>query len=331
MASLKKRLGQYTGWLRQLKAVYVLNNFLNRDRLQHNKKLYSKYGVKRNILWPIGSHLFDFNQQGIPWLDRPNALATLEQHPDFKSFPQDTQNELRRFVKDGYMVLKGFFSPQQVARHNEEIEKGLQNQSLFFNYTGRKIMEAYKASAFIDKEFFRNAELLRLLNFTMGKKVIPFHTINFKEGSEQAPHSDFIHMTTAPQGYLVAAWTALEDVSTANGTLVFYPGSHRLPYIMANDYSSGNTKWLIGNESNKQYEQKMASIIEEKGLKPHYFEGQAGDVFVWHANLIHGGSPILEEGRTRKSMVAHYFTEEVICFHEMSQRPALISKRSIET
>jgi hypothetical protein len=34
--------------------------------------------------------------------------------------------------------------------------------------------------------------------------------------------------------------------------------------------------------------------------------------------------PVKQEGSTRKSMVAHYFAEGVICYHEISQRPALV-------
>jgi len=50
-------------------------------------------------------------------------------------------------------------------------------------------------------------------------------------------------------------------------------------------------------------------------------------VLIWHANLLHGGSPILRPGATRRSMVCHYFAEGVICYHEMSQRPALVPNR----
>ena len=39
-----------------------------------------------------------------------------------------------------------------------------------------------------------------------------------------------------------------------------------------------------------------------------------------------GGSPITRPGATRKSMVCHYFVEGVICYHEMSQRPALMKE-----
>jgi hypothetical protein len=32
-----------------------------------------------------------------------------------------------------------------------------------------------------------------------------------------------------------------------------------------------------------------------------------GDVLLWHALLVHGGSAIAKPGRTRKSMACHYF------------------------
>ncbi len=326
MISLGRLFGKYTGFLRQLKAVYVVNNWLNRSMLQHNKAAYRNHGLKRNVLLPIGSHLFQHDPGGRPWLDQPGAMEHLLHHPNYQDFSPSIQQEFQRFITDGYMVLKGFFSEEEVNDHNEEIKRLLEEKKVAFNYTGRKIMEAYKASNLIDRHFFKHSELLRILNFVMGKKVIPFQTINFVEGSEQRAHSDFIHMTTFPQGHLIAAWTALEDVSQANGTLFFYPGSHKLPYLTTKDYPSGNTRWMIGPMSNKKYEDKIEEVIQENGLEKRIFEGKKGDVFIWHANLIHGGSRIEEPGSSRKSMVAHYFTEEVICYHEISQRPALISK-----
>ncbi len=324
MISLGRLFGKYTGFLRQLKAVYVINNWLNRSMLAHNKEAYKKNGLRRNVLLPIGSHLFKHDPSDHPWLDQPDALEQLISHPDYRQFSPSIQQELRRFVTDGYMVLQGFFTAEEVERHNKEVDRLLEEKKVAFNYTGRKIMEAYKQSGFIDRHFFRRPELIRILNFVIGKKVIPFQTIHFVEGSEQRAHSDFIHMTTFPQGHLIAAWTALEEVSPDNGTLFFYPGSHRLPYITTQDYPSGNTRWMIGPQSNKKHEDKIEEVIQENGLKKKLFEGKKGDVFIWHANLIHGGSRIGRPGSSRKSMVAHYFTKEVICYHEISQRPALI-------
>ena len=47
--------------------------------------------------------------------------------------------------------------------------------------------------------------------------------------------------------------------------------------------------------------------LARHGLKAETFDGQAGDVFLWHANLYHGGAPITDATRTRKSLVVHYW------------------------
>ncbi len=324
MISLGKIFKKNTGWLRELKAVYAINSWLNRSGLQHNKALYKKYGLNRSILAPIGSHSFPEKHPDIPWLDQENATQHLKEHPGFQQFDARIQQEMIRFIEEGYMILKGFYADEEVDQYNAEIDRLRSTATIDFNYTGRKMMEAFKDSDYINRQFFRNEKLLQIYSFLLGKKVIPFQTINFIQGSEQRSHSDSIHMTTYPEGYLIAAWTALEDVSPENGTIHYYPGSHRLPYLMCPNYDSGNTRYRIGKQSNKHYEDAIQKLIEEKGLKKQLFTGRQGDVFIWHANLLHGGSPILDPERTRKSMVAHYFTEEVICYHEISQRPALL-------
>jgi ectoine hydroxylase-related dioxygenase (phytanoyl-CoA dioxygenase family) len=175
-----------------------------------------------------------------------------------------------------------------------------------------------------DQEFFRRPDQLDFLSFLLGRKVIPFQTLGFTQGSEQRAHSDSIHMTTEPPGFLIAAWIALEDCGPDSGPLFYYPGSHRLPYVMTGDYDSGNTAWTLGAETNRRYEDRIAQVIQEKQLQKQDFIARRGDVLIWHANLLHGGNPIRKKGVTRRSLVCHYFAEGVICYHEISQRPALM-------
>jgi hypothetical protein len=327
MTSLRHLFQRYTGAVRGWKAPYVLFNLLNAGKLRPNRALYKRYGLKKSVFAPIGLHDFKQKSPDVPWLDRPDAKERLSQDPAFLAFDPEIQNQILRFVDDGYMTLKGFFSPAAVQRLNAEIERLLAQKKVGFNYTGRKIMDSFRYSPVADKEFFRRPEMLALLNFLMGRRVVPFQTIHFIEGSEQRPHSDSIHMTTEPQGYLVATWTALESVGAHNGPLCYYPGSHRLPYVACTDYPSGNTRLTIGAESNKRYEDHVESLLKAHGFERKEFYAEPGDVLIWHANLVHGGSPILSPGATRKSMVAHYFCEDAICFHEMTQRPALLTRK----
>ncbi|HLG04295.1 MAG TPA: phytanoyl-CoA dioxygenase, partial [Bacteroidia bacterium] len=79
---------------------------------------------------------------------------------------------------------------------------------------------------------------------------------------------------------------------------------------------------LYGN-----YEKKIASIIEEKNLEKKVFLARKGDLFIWHANILHGGEPVSDTNATRKSLVTHYFCKgDIICYHEITQRPAILPR-----
>lgn len=324
---LQRYFEKYTGWLRSLKAVYVLNNLLNAHKLQRNRQLYRRFGLRKSIFAPLGSA--DFREMDHtseqPWLDRPNAVALLEQDLRFQNFTPALQEKVRGFLQNGYLILENFFPPETTDALNGEVDRLLNTGEAGFNYTGRKIFNLFEKSALANQAVFRNPELLDLLSFLLGKPALPFQSLNFTQGSEQRAHSDSIHMCTEPKGYLIATWTALEDCTPECGPLFYYPGSHTLPYITTEDYPSGNTFFTIGQNSNRHYEDKIESLIQAHGLQKQTFLAKRGDVLIWHANLLHGGSPITRPGATRKSMVCHYYAEGVICYHEMSQRPALVN------
>lgn len=323
MISLRNIFKKYTGFLRDLKVVYVINNWLNADKLKHNKELYKKYGIKKSIYSNISSEDIPKHLEDIPWIDKPNAKETIQAHPDFKTFNEIEQTAILHFIDNGYLILKGVYTDMEIDPLNRSIDNMLSDKKADFNFTGRKVMDAFHVSTEA-KGFFKNERLLRLLSFLLGRKVIPFQSINFIEGSEQRAHSDFIHMTTEPLGYLIATWTALEDCHEGNGPLFYYPKSHRLPYVLSSDYETGHTTFTLGKENYPNYEDKIEEVIQSNQFEKQYFFAEKGDVLIWHSNLLHGGSPITEKGTTRKSMVCHYYAEDVVCYHELTQRPALM-------
>jgi ectoine hydroxylase len=65
-------------------------------------------------------------------------------------------------------------------------------------------------------------------------------------------------------------------------------------------------------------------VIREKNLERKIFIAKKGDVFIWHTNLIHGGMPVKNTALTRKSMVIHNYAKDVIKYHEITERPALL-------
>jgi ectoine hydroxylase-related dioxygenase (phytanoyl-CoA dioxygenase family) len=131
-------------------------------------------------------------------------------------------------------------------------------------------------------------------------------------------------LTTEPRGYLLAVWVALEDIEAGSGELTFYPGSHRLPYLFNKDIAHGHTPWKLDPKHHVAYDTKVQELIRKHGLEPVYYRPKKGDVLIWHANLLHGGSPVVYPELTRKSMVSHYFAEDVLCYQESMERPVVI-------
>ena len=74
------------------------------------------------------------------------------------------------------------------------------------------------------------------------------------------------------------------------------------------------------------YEEVIENLITGKQFEKRVFLAKKGDVFIWHANLVHGGMPVANPGLTRKSMVIHYYAKDVIKYHEISERPSLLEE-----
>jgi ectoine hydroxylase-related dioxygenase (phytanoyl-CoA dioxygenase family) len=105
---------------------------------------------------------------------------------------------------------------------------------------------------------------------------------------------------------------------------VYYPGSHRLPYLLNDGYDHGGGTFTIGEDAYARYEAAVAMNIADGRFQAHEFLAQPGDVLIWHANLLHGGKKMAAPNASRKSMAIHYFAEDVVCYHELTQRAALM-------
>lgn len=315
---------KYTGFLRRLKPLYELYNLSVRKSLLHNQALYKQWGIHKSIISDIDSRDFETIQEPFqPWLDKDPTKEQISHQVGFDEFPANIQESILQWPEKGYLILEGFLEDKRVEAILKEVNRLLTDKSVDFNYTGTKIMDAHRHSEVMDA-CFRDEQLLRLMSFLLGKKVVPFQTINFMEGSRQRAHADVMHMTTFPKGFLIAAWVALEDIHPDAGPLFYYPGSHQWPYVGNKELGLAKNAWLIEPNVNTRYEDYQEAQIKKRGAKPEVFLARKGDLLVWHANLLHGGMPVLNPTLTRKSMVAHYFAEGVICYHEISQRPAII-------
>ncbi|TXF77318.1 phytanoyl-CoA dioxygenase family protein [Chryseobacterium sp.] len=305
-------------FIRNSKLSYAVFNFFNKEKLNHNISLYQKYGLKKKYYSPISSKDFEGIKESYCRREDNDKVRNSD---FFKNLSEENKESLLDFHNKGYCIIRGFLNNDTVDEVNNEIQRLVDTRKIKFRYAN-KLMFAIHHSKLIEK-IGQNKYLLDVLSILFDGKAKLFQSINFINGSEQKTHSDSIHMTTFPHGGLLGVWVALEDVSAENGALHYYPESHKLPYFMNSDYDNEGTKFMLGKKGYKEYEEFLNSRINDLKLEKKVFDCKKGDMLIWHANILHGGEPHTNKNRTRKSMVFHYFDENSICYHEITQRPAL--------
>jgi len=295
----------------------MLYNLFKKSKLKHNIPLYKKYGIDKSYFSSISSK--DFAH--LPASERSLDYTKLTETPFFKKLSEENKESALQYDDNGYMILRNFITPETADQINTEIDKLMEDGTLKFIYGG-KLMFAIHHSEVI-RNIGSDKELLEFLSVLLDGKSKLFQSINFINGSQQKTHSDSIHMTTYPLGGLLGVWIALEDVDETNGALHYIPKSHKLPYFLNSDYDNEGTALKIGKKSYRAYETFLEDKVEELGLKKEVFKAKKGDMLIWHANILHGGEPHTDKNRTRKSLVYHFFDENSVCYHEVTQRPAL--------
>jgi hypothetical protein len=216
-----------------------------------------------------------------------------------------SEEQRETFERDGYVVADFGFSEQALERAVSDLDGmfgGEQREQDGVLFYPTRIQNAWRMSDGI-KSIALHPPVLAALEELYGRKPLPFQTLNFPVGTQQAAHSDTVHFNTKPSGYMAGVWVALEDMDMDNGPLVYYPGSQRLSEINMQD---------VGAEDPSQYPKYvrfLSDLIDREGLKAEYGTIRRGEAIVWSANLLHGGSPRRDENRTRHSQATHYFFE----------------------
>ena len=137
------------------------------------------------------------------------------------------------------------------------------------------------------------------LDELLGQKVAIYSSLYFEQSSEQPLHRDSPFFCTEPYGRYLGVWIALEDVSPMAGPLQYVAGGHMLD--VGRDHSSVDA-----------YQDAVSAACN--GMERATITPRKGDVVVWHPELPHGGTPIQEPGKTRKSIVFHVCPEHAPVF-----------------
>ena len=168
------------------------------------------------------------------------------------------------------------------------------------------------------RELALQPSVLDLLGQLYGRAAVPFQTLHFRRGSEQAAHSDALHFHSLPHRYLCGVWVALEDISPDSGPLCVYPGSHRFPVWELQDM--GLTPGPTAHHAAEAFVQRW---VQEHELRKEVVCLKKGQAILWAANLLHAGEPIQDSTHTRWSQVTHYFFEDCLYFNPLRSDPSM--------
>ncbi len=266
-----------------------------------------------------------------PWLDRPDAAEQIDRRLSLGEISEYEASLCRQWEKSGYVILDRFFGDEELDQAWNSYEQGIKSgkvkpphEPLFEGDTVHgRVLNPHMSLEPINK-LLMDVRMREVVNLLLGVRAIPFQTIIGHKSSEQLQHSDSIHMSTYPQGYLVANWIAFEDIHPDSGPLVYHPGSHKLPYLLPDDL--GMPYDLTYSAYHGTYEPAVQKKISDHSLETKYFTPNKGDVLLWHANLLHGGSKLKNpEHVSRKALVCHFFAEGCVCYHDLTGMPAHIN------
>jgi ectoine hydroxylase-related dioxygenase (phytanoyl-CoA dioxygenase family) len=244
--------------------------------------------------------------------------STLKRRPN--------RDEKQFFQDYGYLILEGFFEPSRIGKlklHIDELwETRHKNSPLvidgFDNDIGkyvrtyfREVDVSYRRRPYklndthliypIIQDIAADARLVAVLKDLLLSDPVVCNTLLFERGSQQPLHFDTFYMPSKTRNMMAASWIAIDPVTTTNGPLVYYPKSRLIePYR----FSNGGIRAVAGEYV--EAEAHIKKIIAEFKLEDVKFYPNPGDVLIWHAQLLHGGSPIKNPDETRASLVTHY-------------------------
>jgi ectoine hydroxylase-related dioxygenase (phytanoyl-CoA dioxygenase family) len=230
--------------------------------------------------------------------------------------------------QNGYLILRGALSNREIDAILGVVDRQWREREgndhvidiLSGEHSGRDFPMHAVSGSFRNDVYKLNSLFARLpevraicynkvvkaaLSDLLGGEPLICNTLNFERGSQQPYHIDTWYMPPPVDNMMVAASFALEDVDSHNGPLTYYPGSQLIP-----GYRFSNGGLIMINEEAPSCGAYLWQEVKNRGLVAEDFTGRKGDVFLWHAQLLHGGKPISDFGRTRNSLVVHYWRRQ---------------------
>ncbi|MFD2611753.1 phytanoyl-CoA dioxygenase family protein [Paenibacillus gansuensis] len=216
-----------------------------------------------------------------------------------------TQEEKDFFEREGYLVVKGLFSTEQVSEIVETFED-ISKQTVpgYFEPDMEadddplkrypRVMHPHRFNE-TARKYMLHQPVLQVLADLYGEEPLAAQSMYYYKppGSRgQALHQDNFYLKVEP-GNCIAAWTAIDAADEENGGLLVVPKTNTLDIScpdVADSQESFTTHYVKPPK-----DQKAMPVAMDKG-----------DVLFFNGNLIHGSYRNKTKDRFRRAFICHY-------------------------
>ncbi len=218
----------------------------------------------------------------------------------------DTAN----FNQNGYTVVSGLFSDEEVASYRKHYMDMRQNGTYPGDFSGVDANSDDPLKKFprlihmhrwdkISQNWMLDKRIGAAFRELLGIEPLAVQTmLYFKPAGArgQALHQDQYYLKVQP-GTCIAAWMALDDCDEENGCLQVVPGTHTLPLLCP-----------TSADTSESFTDVTVPLSDD--MKPEPVIMKAGDVLFFNGQLIHGSFPNKSENRFRRALIGHYIMAE---------------------
>jgi ectoine hydroxylase-related dioxygenase (phytanoyl-CoA dioxygenase family) len=251
--------------------------------------------------------------------------------------------EYMTFRRQGFLVVRGLVSPEEVAelkQHTEDLMQGRlpeqsgRNLNLGDHETGvatqtlaappEHLSPTEKAEYFLrihmlhrqlelHERFLLHPGVLDVLQALIGPDLLALQTMLFVKGPGkpgQGWHQDSYYIPTHPDS-LCGAWIAIDDCDEQNGAMWFASGSQHEPVYPPekDDYGFGDHQLSgvqgVSGVSNPNDEENDLTRIADR-YPQLLVSAKGGDVVFFGGHVLHRSKRNWTTDRFRRSFVGHY-------------------------
>ncbi len=214
------------------------------------------------------------------------------------------------FKEQGYVTVSGLFSTEEVAQYRQHFMDMRRQGEYPGDFAGVDLQSVDPLKRYprlihmhrwdkLSLDWLLDARLGAVFRQLLGTEPLAVQTmLYFKPAGArgQALHQDQFYLRVQP-GTCIAAWMALDDCDEENGCLQVVPGSHTLPVLCP-----------VEADTSQSFTDVTVPLSAD--MQPEPVLMQAGDVFFFNGQLIHGSFPNRSESRFRRALIGHYIDAE---------------------